>query len=260
MTEIQIHAQGTFSWFELVANDAPTARRFYTALLGWEIHEIPMGPESVYTIFRVGDRDVAAMYPRDPEDMKRGPTHWRSYVAVTSADEKAAKARELEGEILNEPFDVMGVGRMAMIQDPVGASFALWQGTSHPGVGRIGEPGAHCWNQLLTRDVDRAAKFYSGLFGWGVRVQEFGGTPYTMFTLGDQPIAGALVMPESAEAPPSWLVYWGVTDCDDRVKAARAEGAVLHVEPTDVPGIGRFAVLSDPQGAAFALVQQVSWA
>ncbi|MFN2421866.1 MAG: VOC family protein [Gemmatimonadota bacterium] len=260
MTEIQIHAQGTFSWFELVANDAPTARRFYTALLDWEIHEIPMSPGSVYTIFRMGGRDVAAMYPRDPEDMKRGPTHWRSYVAVTSADEKVEKARELEGEILNEPFDVMGVGRMAMIQDPTGASFALWQGKSHPGVGRIGEPGAHCWNELLTRDVDRAAEFYSRLFGWGVRVQEFGGTPYTMFTLGDQPIAGALAMPESAEAPPSWLVYWGVSDCDDRVKAARADGAVVHVEPTDVPGVGRFAVLSDPRGAVFALVQQVSWA
>jgi predicted enzyme related to lactoylglutathione lyase len=111
MTEVQVHAQGTFSWFELVANDAPAARRFYTTLLGWEIHEIPMGPDSAYTIFRVGGRDVAAMYPRDPEDRKRGPTHWRSYIAVTSADEKAAKAQELGGEILNEPFDASGVWR-----------------------------------------------------------------------------------------------------------------------------------------------------
>ena len=259
MTEIQTHAQGTFCWFELVANDARIARSFYTELLGWEVYEIPMGPDSAYTIFRVAGRAVAAMYPRDPEDMKRGPTHWRSYVAVTTADEKAASARDLGGKILNEPFDVMEVGRMAMIQDPTGASFALWQGKSNPGVGRIGEPGAHCWNELLTRDVDRAAKFYAGLFGWGVRVQEFGGTPYTTLTLGDQPIAGAMAMPESAEAAPGWLVYWGVSDCDDRVRAARAEGAEVHVEPTDVPGVGRFAVLSDPLGAAFALVQQTSW-
>ena len=149
---------------------------------------------------------------------------------------------------------------MAMIQDPTGASFALWQAKGHPGVGRIGEPGAMCWNELLTRDVERAAEFYTGLFGWGVRVQEFGGSSYTLFTMGDQPIAGAVAMPESAEGPPSWLVYAGATDCDDRVRAAEAAGATVHVAPTDIPGVGRFAGLSDPQGALFALVQYESWA
>jgi predicted enzyme related to lactoylglutathione lyase len=260
MTEIESHAQGTFCWFELVANDAPTARRFYTTLLGWQIHEIPMGPESVYTIFRLNGRDVAAMYPREPEDQKRGPTHWRSYVAVTSSDEMAAKARELGAEIIAEPFDAADVGRMAMIQDPTGASFALWQPRSHPGVGRVGEPGAGCWNELRTRDVDRAAEFYGELFGWGVRVQEVGSLPYTLLTLGDQPIAGALPMPESAGGPPCWLVYWGVTDIDGSAQAARAGGAIVHVAPTDVPGVGRFAVFDDPQGATFALVQQTNWA
>ena len=260
MSEVTAHAPGRFSWVELVANDAFGARRFYTDLFGWDVREIPMGPDSVYVIFQSGGRDVAAMYPRGPEERERGPSHWRSYVSVADADDSAARARELGAQILAEPFDVSGVGRMAMLQDPSGATVALWEPRSHIGVGRIGEPGALCWNELLTQDVEAAGSFYAGLFGWEVRGLEFGGSAYTVFESEGRAIAGMMAMPGSADAPPNWLPYFGASDCDDRATAARIAGGQIYVSPTDVPGVGRFAVLGDPQGATFAILREEGWA
>lgn len=259
MSEVTAHAPGRFVWVELVANDAFQARHFYTDLFGWDVREIPMGPDNVYVIFLSGGRDVAAMYPRTLEDRERGPSHWRSYVSVASADKSAARARDLGGTILAEPFDVLGVGRMAMLEDPSGAAFALWEPKSHIGVGRVGEPGALTWSELLTRDVDAAAAFYSELFHWEDRDLEFGESRYTVFEKEGQAVAGMMAMPGSADAPPAWLPYFGVSDCDDRARAAHVGGGLVYVAPTDVPSVGRFAVLGDPQGATFAILRDESW-
>jgi hypothetical protein len=258
MSEVTAHAPGRFSWVELVANDAATAGRFYQDLFGWDKREIPMGPGSVYTIFESGGRDVAAMYGRGPEERK-GPSYWRCYVSVVSADDMAARARELGAEVLAEPFDVFGVGRMAMLEDPSGATVALWQPGSHIGVGRIGEPGALCWNELLTRDIETAGSFYGELFGWNLRALEFGDAIYNVFENEGVAVAGMMAMPGAADAPPNWLPYFGVTDCDDRVRAAEAAAGMVYVSPTEVPGVGRFAVLGDPQGATFAMIREAEW-
>jgi predicted enzyme related to lactoylglutathione lyase len=259
MTEVTAHAPGRFSWVELVANDAFQARHFYTDLFGWDVREIPMGPDSVYVVFQSGGRDVAAMYPRGPEEREGGPSHWRSYVSVASSDESAAKARDLGARILAEPFDVFDVGRMAMLEDPSGAALALWEPRGHPGMGRIGEPGALCWNELLTHDVEAAGPFYAGLFGWEVRELEFGTSVYTVFETEGRAVAGMMAMPGSADAPPNWLPYFGASDCDDRARAAQIAGGATYVSPTDIPGVGRFAVLGDPQGATFAILREAGW-
>jgi predicted enzyme related to lactoylglutathione lyase len=180
-------------------------------------------------------------------------------VAVDSADETVARAATLGAEVLNPPFDVFDVGRMAMLRDPSGALFALWQAKSHIGVGRTGEPGALCWNELLTRDVEAAAGFYTRLFGWGARTMPSAGAEYTIFDRAEEPVAGMMALPDPADAPPNWLPYFGVADCDDRARAAGVAGGRVFVSPTDIPGVGRFAVLGDPQGAVFAIVQQEGW-
>lgn len=258
MPEMSSHAPGTFCWVELVANDALIAGRFYEVVFGWDKREIPMGPDSVYTIFQSGGRDVAAMYGRSPAE-RVGPSHWRSYVSVESTDDTAERAVDLGAEILAAPFDVFDIGRMAMLRDPSGATVALWQAKSHIGVGRLGEPGALTWSELLTRDVDAAAAFYTSLFGWDTRSMEFGDAEYTLFDDANGPVAGMMALPDPADASPNWLPYFGVSDTDDRARAAQLAGGQIFVESSEVPGVGRFAVVGDPQGAVLAIVREEGW-
>jgi hypothetical protein len=108
----------------------------------------------------------------------------------------------------------------------------------------------------MTPDTNKAADFYTGLFGWGKDVQNFGPMEYIMFNLGARPTAGMLqITPEMGNIPPNWLVYFAVDDCDARVQKATELGASVMKPADDIPGIGRFAILNDPQGAAFAIIK-----
>lgn len=257
MQETPKYAPGTFCWIELGTSDNEAAKKFYTELFGWTFVDNPMGPGMVYTMLKKDGQDVAGLYKLMPEMTAQGiPPHWLSYVSVTSADESAAKAKEAGATLMKEPFDVVTYGRMAVIQDPAGAVFALWQAGSHPGSGISNAPGSLCWNELATSDTAKAGDFYTTLFGWGKDVQEFGPMEYTSFTNGDRPAAGMFtITPEMGNVPPHWLAYFAVDDCDASTQKATELGAMAIKPPDDIPGIGRFAILLDPQGAAFAVIK-----
>jgi predicted enzyme related to lactoylglutathione lyase len=147
-------------------------------------------------------------------------------------------------------------GRMAVVQDPTGAVFSLWQPKQHRGAGLVNAPGSLCWNELMTTDTNKAGDFYTGLFGWGKDVQNFGPMEYTMLTNEGRPTAGMLqITPDMGPIPPNWLIYFAVDDCDATVQKASELGANVMKPADDIPGIGRFAILTDPQGAAFAIIK-----
>ncbi|HTY41921.1 MAG TPA: VOC family protein [Thermoanaerobaculia bacterium] len=259
MTEVTRHDPGAFSWAELATTDAAGAKAFYTGLFGWTFTDGPMGPgpEDVYTRLQLSGRDVGALYPMMKDQRSQGvPPFWLCYVTVVSADEAAKKARALGGKVCAEPFDVMDYGRMAILQDPSGATLAVWQPGTHPGVGRFGEEGAPCWMELATRDVAGAKKFYAGVFGWGWQDPRGDGMPYTEILRGGQPMGGMYPLgPEMGQAPPNWTLYFQVADCDAAAVRAKSLGGRLVVEPKELPNVGRFAVVQDPQGAFFSLYQ-----
>jgi predicted enzyme related to lactoylglutathione lyase len=211
----------------------------------------------VYTMMNLGGKNAGALYQMEPERIAQGiPPHWLSYVSVTNADETAAKAKELGATLLAGPFDVMTVGRMAVVQDPTGAVFALWQPKDHKGSAVVNVPNSFCWNELMTTDTTKDGDFYSGLFGWGKDTQNFGPLEYTMFSNGERPAGGMLgITPEMGPIPPNWVVYFAVDDCDAKTRKATELGASVMKPPDDIPGIGRFSILTDPQGAAFALIK-----
>lgn len=259
MSVTTVHAPGTFCWLDLAAHDPEAAKRFYSAFFGWEADDRRYGPgeNDVYTMYRLDGRDVGASYAMDPGQKAQGmPSAWLSYVAVESADESARRAAELGGTVMAEPFDVMEVGRMALVTDPTGALFALWQPKSHPGVGVRDEPGALCWTELATTDPQKAGEFYGGLFGWTGQPFEGGPVPYTMYNLPDGTPAGGIypLMPEM-QMPPSWMPYFAVADVDAAAEKARDLGARVLVEPTDIPQVGRFIMIQDPQGAMFYAIR-----
>lgn len=250
---------GTFCWIELAADDAAVAKRFYTELFGWSATDNPIGPgpNDIYTIYRLGGRDVAASYSMMPDQRAAGiPSNWLSYIAVESADDAAARARELGATLMSGPFDVMEHGRMAMVQDPAGAVFALWQAKSHAGVGVRGEAGSLGWNELATPDPDGAKAFYTGLFGWTADTQDMGTMHYTVFSGTEGMVGGMYQLTEQMQGmPPSWLPYFSVDDADAAAEKARALGAQVHVQPSDIPNVGRFSLLQDPQGAMFYVIK-----
>jgi hypothetical protein len=256
MTEMNAYTPGTFCWVELGTTDAKAAKKFYTGLFDWEIVDIPVGPDMIYTMLQVEGKDVAALYEQgEPERSQGVPPHWSSYVSVASADESAAKAQSLGGMVLVEPFDVMDSGRMAIVQDPTGAAVELWQPRQHIGARLVNQPNTVCWNELATNDHQKAGEFYTKLFGWQSQVQDMDGTPYTLFIDGDQK-AGMMQMTEEwGNMPPHWLVYFAVADCDRSAEKAKELGGQVVVPPTDIPQMGRFAIVQDPQGVGFGIIK-----
>lgn len=252
-TQLQ-HAPGSFCWIELATTDGPGAKNFYSELFGWEAQDIPIGPDMVYTMMKLNGKDVGALYQKG-EQMKQVPTHWASYISVTSADETAAKAKALGGTVVQDAFDVMEVGRMAVIADPTGAHFCIWQPKQHKGVGVKGETNSLCWNELLTNDTERAKDFYTKLFGWNYKTDD-GPMAYTEWINGEEHIGGMMqIQPHMGPMPPNWGIYIAVDDCDGKVAKATSLGARTYVPPTDIPNVGRFAVLADPQGAVFNIIK-----
>jgi predicted enzyme related to lactoylglutathione lyase len=258
MPEVSVHAPGAFCWIDLGTTDSGAAKQFYSALLGWDYEENPLPDDGgTYTMIRRGGRDVGGLYELSPEMRQQGiPPHWMSYIAVEDADAAANRAESAGAEILMGPMDVMEVGRMAVIQDPTGAVFSVWQARAHAGYGVVGEPGSVCWHELMTKDAPAAKRFYREAFGYEMEDQQMGSTAYTMLRKGDRREAGLMqITPEMGPVPSHWLVYVAVADIGGTMAKAGELGGNAVTDAMDVPGVGRFAVLQDPQGAVFAAIQ-----
>ncbi|MFN2530032.1 MAG: VOC family protein [Pyrinomonadaceae bacterium] len=257
MQETAAFKPGTFCWVELGTTDSQAGKDFYTQLFGWSFTDNPAGPNMVYTMFKLDTKDVGALYQLSPDMTAQGiPPHWMSYISVESADETAEKITAAGGTLLQKPFDVMDVGRMAVVKDPTGAVFALWQPKTHKGVGVYNVPNSFCWNELATPDTARAGDFYSSVFGWGKNVQQMGPMTYTSFMNEDRPAGGMYTPPpEMGNIPPHWLVYFAVSDTDATAQKAAELGGKVFTPPADIPGVGRFAIIQDGQGAPFGIIK-----
>lgn len=252
MPKIEKHAPGDFCWFELGTTDQAGAKPFYSDVLGWSVVDYPMGPDSVYTMFQVNGQDAAAAYSMRPEEAAAIPPHWNPYICVADADASARRATELGGKVVEGPFDVATFGRMAVLQDPTGAYFNIWQPKDHPGSTITGEPGTFTWADLGTTDAALTVPFYEGLFGWKI-----GPTPpyppqYPVASNNGKPIAGVV---EQKQFPPHWRIFFLADDVDAMAAKAKAAGGAVHMEPMSMGG-ARFAALADPKGAAFSIIKR----
>jgi predicted enzyme related to lactoylglutathione lyase len=255
MAHIDTIVPGSFCWMELATTDQNAAKAFYSALFGWTASDSPMGPDQFYTMFRLEDRDVGAGYTMANAEREQGaPPHWNLYIAVENADASAARASELGGKVLAPPFDVFDAGRMAVVQDPTGAVFEIWQPAKHHGIGISNTNGAFCWADLNTGDPASASAFYSGLFGWKLELSEKDSSGYLHIKNGDTFIGG---IPPAEQrdpgTPPHWLLYFEVADCDASSAQAAELGAETFLPPMSIEGVGRMSVIGDPQGAVLAL-------
>ncbi len=252
MGERSEYAPGTFCWSELTSSDQDGAKAFYGALLGWEANDTPVGDAGAYYSMQlVGGRPVAAIAAQPEQQREAGvPSLWNSYVSVDNADAVAERAKELGAAVHAPAFDVMTVGRMAVIQDPQGAYFMLWEPRDHIGAGLVNAAGALVWNELQSPDLDASASFYSALFGW--QIEDLPDMPERYLSIKNGTKNNGGMRDVTPPAPPSWLVYFGIEDLDAGLAKVLELGGSTLAGPIDI-GIARIAVLADPQGAVFAL-------
>jgi predicted enzyme related to lactoylglutathione lyase len=254
MQEVTKYPHGTFSWVELSTTDQEAAKAFYTELFGWGAVDLPMGEGEMYTMLQLDGRDVAALSAMRPDMQAQGiPPHWASYVTVDNVDETASKVAELGGTLMAPPFDVFDSGRMAVVQDPTGANFSLWQAGSHIGARLVNIPGALCWNELMTNDPQKASAFYTALLGWEAEYDE--PMNYTSLMNNGRMAAGIFqIGEEMGQIPPNWAIYFAVADCEATAAKATELGGQIIRPAADIPGVGRFAVIKDPQGGVFNVI------
>ena len=246
---------GRFVWYELMTTAPDAAIPFYTQIVGWTL--MPWDQDPSYRMFMAGTTPVGAVMNLPAEAKQMGaPPHWMFYVAVPNVDATVRQAQSLGGRAYVEALDIPSVGRIAVLADPQGASFAVLQAVGDPG-GHDGprKPGEFSWHELATTEPGAAWNFYRALFRWDdADAMDMGpmGT-YQMFGRAGLPLGGIYRKPPEMPAPPHWLCYAMVPSADRAANdVTRLGGRVLN-GPMDVPGGDRVAQCMDPQGAAFAV-------
>ncbi|MEU8655460.1 VOC family protein [Actinoplanes philippinensis] len=247
-----VSSPGAPNWVDLATSDLDGAIRFYTELFGWTA-QISGDEFGGYTTFLLNGLPVAGAGPLFGQGQ---PTAWSSYIAAADADVMAARVEAAQGKVLVPPFDVMDQGRMAAFLDPAGAPFSVWEPGTMRGAEVFDVPGALTWNELNTRDLEGAMAFYGSVFGWTFREAHVSGLPYVMCDRDRAPVAGMQLMVGSGfpdDLPPHWLVYFAVGNCDAAAEHAHLLGGRIVQPPTTI-SVGRYAVLTDPQGGTFAIL------
>jgi predicted enzyme related to lactoylglutathione lyase len=276
MPERDGYIPGVPCWVDATESDPEAVLPFYSGLFGWEFEDaMPDGSAEKYFIghIRGGDAAGVGSLPEGAAPMGM----WNTYIWVDSADDTATRARAAGGAVVAEPFDVLDSGRMAVITDPEGAAFCVWQAKNHKGATIVNEHGSLNFNVLATRDVEAAKKFYGAVFGWQVLTLP-SGPMWTLPGYGDHleekspglreqmaqmggpegfiDVVAALTRIADDDTPAHWDVTFGVDDADaTAAKARELGGDVLH-GPVDAPW-SRTAVIRDPQGATFTASQFV---
>ena len=256
MAKIESYSPGNLCWAELATSDQADAQRFYSQLLNWTTEDLPL-PAGTYTVFQTDGNSAAAVYAKNAAE----PTHWKAYFSVTSVDETVDKINAAGGNVLFGPLDLNDAGRMAQAADPQGATFCLWQANKTKGATHPGPLHQVTWPELATPDPASAVAFYSAVFDWKTHPATGFETAHYLEWVNDGKHIGGL-MPMRGEQwsgiPPHWMLYITVENCDASATTVKELGGKLVVPPTHIPNVGRFCMITDPQGAYISLVQMAA--
>ena len=243
---------GKFVWFEYVSKEAHKAQGFFGELFNWSTQQVPM-PQGSYTMIAHGGQTIGGYLPT-PEGAP-AQSHWLTHLQVADAQATCAKIKSLGGRVGKEPFKVGDHGTMAVVFDPLGGVFALWQPTKVEASEYKGTPGNWAWNELYTENPEKSVAFYQAIGGFDHEAMEMPGMgTYHQLKSDGKGRAGVLKSPMPG-VPQSWLPYVQVASADQTVEKAKKLGASVMVPATDIPNVGRFAIFTDPQGAAIGILQ-----
>jgi predicted enzyme related to lactoylglutathione lyase len=242
-----------FVWFDYVVQDVAKAAGFFGELFHWKTSEIPMGSDGTYTLLSIDGENIGGLI----KTPKGAPpqAHWLTHLRVADAKAASARVTELGGTVLKPAAKQGDFGTMAIVADPLGGAFALWEPTKPTeDAGEFkGKPGNWVWNELYTDDIAKSVAFYTKLGNFTEEKMPMKDGSYHILNAGGKGRAG--VMKSPMPMPQAWLPYVQVASVDDTVAKAKKLGANVHLAGEDVPGVGRIAVFSDPQGGMLGLLQ-----
>jgi uncharacterized protein len=240
---------GTPTWIDLGIPDLDRAMEFYGALFGWEFD---VGSEEYgrYTTCLLDGRRAAALVPN--HDPSATEFWWNVYFAADDVDATIVRAVNAGGEVVGGPFDIPEQGRGALLRDPVGAQFGLWQGRGHVGCEVVNEPGALIRNDLVTPDPGPARDFYPEVFAFTLDGNaDMPDADFTFLRRLDGHEAGG-IFGNPAAPRSTWNTVFEVADTDAVVRRAAANGGKAE-EPSDML-YGRIAAVTDPFGVEFSVI------
>ncbi|MDQ0372345.1 VOC family protein [Cellulomonas humilata] len=244
---------GTPAWADITVPDLAVARAFYGPLLGWEF-EVG-GPEvGYYTQAYVGDRRVVGLGEPMSDDPAPPPA-WCVYLATDDLAATVAAVAEAGGTEVVPAMPIMDFGSMAIVTDPAGAVFGVWESASHTGWDVVDEPGSMVWCEAMVHDQPTAVAFYRQVFGYGVEDLSAPGFTYASLSLDGHPAAGVggYGAQAGSDAPAAWTIYFAVTDADASAARVAELGGTVVSPPTD-SAFGRMTIVSGPFGEVFALI------
>ncbi|MEV5439270.1 VOC family protein [Streptomyces sp. NPDC052682] len=251
-----VRPEGAPCWADAMFTDVEGAKRFYGEILGWTFGEASAEYGNYTQAYRDGKAAAAVVPPMPGQEGQEVRPEWCLYLAAEDAAATAERIREHGGEVVMEPMRVADFGTMCLARDPSGVTFGVWQAGTHEGFAtEMGEPGGFCWAEVFTREPDRSDTFFPAVFGYRAQQMQDDSMDFRVYTLGERPALGRMTMNEDfpPEVGPYINVYFGVADCDEAVSKATKLGATLQFGPMDTP-YGRFAALTDPQGANFSVI------
>ncbi|MCN9242171.1 VOC family protein [Streptomyces sp. RY43-2] len=244
--------EGMPCWVDAMFTDVEGAKKFYGHVLGWTFGEAS-SQYGNYTQAYADGKAVAAVVP--PMPGQEGQSAWCLYFATADAVAAARTIEEHGGDVLMEPMQVGDFGTLALARDPGGTVFGVWQAHAHEGFEARAVPGAYCWAEVFTREPEKADAFFPAVFPYRVKQILDQSIDFRLYELDGNPVLGRMRMTGDfpPEVPSYINVYFSVADCDAAVEQAVTHGGVLRYGPMTSP-FGRFAALSDPQGAAFSVI------
>lgn len=250
------YQHGQFAWVDLTARDTDEARDFYHRLFGWECVDLDPSGGPLAAQFELEGMSVAGLDAMDPALRdRRQPAHWNSYINVDDIQAICERATQLGAVLTVSPRQVRDAGWQAFLRDPTGASVGLWQKNQRFGAAIHQDFHSFCWNELWTRDLEGARNFYGQLLGWEFSEYPSNMGPYYVVRNGQEETSGLMQIDQRwGDMPPCWMVYFAVKSVDMSVDRLRQLGGYVVIHPFDIEE-GRLAVVADPQGAPFELVE-----
>lgn len=254
MFVVKEYPDGVFSWVDLATTSVDGANEFYGGLFGWSPDITYNGDVLIYSMSQLDGHNVAGVGPIDEDFMTAGmPVAWTSYVNHSDADAVAKRVAAAGGAVMVEPMDIFDSGRMGIFQDPTGAVFGVWQPKAHIGAQLVNMPNTLTWNELQTNDVEAAKTFYAAVFDWTYETDEGG---YVLCNADGRGQAGMMAIQEDwGDVPSNWAVYFLVEDADEAFARATKLGATALSPVSAAGSVGRFALLQDPQGGVFNIIE-----
>ena len=243
---------GKFVWADLVTDDVPAARKFYSQLFGWTFRNI-----GDYVVVCNDDRPLGGMFQRPrPQDQSARP-RWFGYISVSNVERAKKTVTQSGGKVLLEPQKLPERGEQAVFADAEGAMFGVVKSSSGDPEDFLADPGDWIWIQLLSRDAKKASEFYRAVGGYDI-VENTTTNRQSDYVLTSEGYARATVraiQTADTKVQPTWLPFVRVKNVAESVALAKQLGGKVLIEPSPKLLDGKVAVIADPTGAAIGILE-----